>query len=100
MRIDLNTRTPELPENKGTARPGATQRATPGERGSGTDQARLAGQARIRELQAQAEQLPDDRASKVEALTRAIQRGEYNVSSDQIAEALLSQMSARSVLVG
>src|SRR5919197_6139768 len=99
MRIDLNPKTPELPENKGPSRPNSSNRVSPGESERSPDQTSLAGHARVRELQAQIQQLPEDRQSRVEALARAVHDGQYQVSAEQIAQALFSEMVAKAALI-
>lgn len=98
MRIDPNARTPDLAEAKATNRGGRQAPASSERSGSDGDQATLDGQARIQQLQAQAQQIPDSRQQKVEALNRAIQEGRYQVGAEQIAHSLFSEMAARSVL--
>jgi anti-sigma28 factor (negative regulator of flagellin synthesis) len=44
------------------------------------------------------QQMPEDRHARVEALTRAIRDGQYNVGAEQIAQAMFSEMASRSVL--
>ena len=99
MRIDLNPKTPELPESKAAGRPSSSSRASVSETESSNDQATLAGHARIRDLQAQIEQLPEDRQAKVEALARAIREGQYQPSAEQIAQSLFSEMVAKAQFV-
>jgi anti-sigma28 factor (negative regulator of flagellin synthesis) len=43
------------------------------------------------------QQMPEDRQGKVEALAQAIRDGQYNVGAEQIAQAMFSDMAARSV---
>lgn len=99
MRIDLNPKTPELPESKGPDRPSTASRIASTETGYSRDQATLAGHTRVRELQAQIEQLPDDRQAKVEALARALREGQYQASAEQIAHSLFSEMVAKAHVI-
>lgn len=98
MRIDLNAKTPELPESNPLHRPGAANRASAQDATRSTDEATLAGHTRAQQLQAQLQQMPEDRHDRVEALVRAIREGQYNVGPEQIAQSLFSDMEARSVL--
>jgi anti-sigma28 factor (negative regulator of flagellin synthesis) len=43
-----------------------------------------------------AQQLPEVRQRRVEALARALRDGQYEVSSEQVADALLSEILAKS----
>lgn len=95
MRIDPNARTPDLPESKATSRSSATGRALP-DKGASTDEATLGGHARIQELSAKLQQMPDDRQNRVEALAQAIREGRYSVSPEQIARSILSNMTSGS----
>ena len=96
MRIDPNAKTANLPESKGSRASGAR---SPAHEVPGKDATTLAGSARIQQLEKQVAQLPDGRADRIEALTRAVRDGKYNVDSEQIAQALFADMTARSVLV-
>lgn len=51
---------------------------------------------RIRALEAGINRLPDLRQDKVEALQRTVNNGTYSVGSEQIADAIFSEMVARS----
>jgi flagellar biosynthesis anti-sigma factor FlgM len=98
MRIDLNAKTPELPESQGSSQSGATKRLSSAGTNLPADEATLATHTRVQELQSQMQQMPEVRHAKVEALARAIGDGQYNVGAEQIAQAMFSEMAARSVL--
>ena len=97
MRIDLNARTPELPESQGSCQTGSSKRLSSAGTNLPADEATLATHTRVQELQSHMQQMPEDRQAKVEALARAIQDGQYNVGAEQIAQAMFSDMAARSV---
>ncbi len=62
----------------------------------GQDQASISVQAQqVSELRAEVSQVPEIRQDRVEALQRAIQEGRFNVTNEQIAEALLSDQLGR-----
>ncbi len=100
MRIDPNAKTPDVPESKPLNRPGSSSRLSPSRAHWAADDATLPGHTQVQQLQKQLDQLPDDRASRVEALARAIRDGQYNVGAEQIAQAMFSDMAARSILTG
>jgi flagellar biosynthesis anti-sigma factor FlgM len=99
MRIDPNAKLPEVPDSKTLNRPGNSSRSVSPDRTAEVDQATLAVQSRAQELQIRLQQMPEDRRSRVEALTRAVRDGEYKVGTEQIAQSLFAEMSARSVLL-
>jgi flagellar biosynthesis anti-sigma factor FlgM len=98
MRIDLNAKTPEIPEHQGSNQTGSGKRLSTAGTSLPADEATLATHSRVQELQSQMQQMPEDRHAKVEALARAIRDGQYSVGAEQIAHAMISEMSARSVL--
>ena len=49
------------------------------------------GQATVRQLVSQVDQIPDIRQEQVSALSSAIRSGQYNPSNAQVAEALAAQ---------
>ncbi len=91
MRIDLNTRIPDAPDPSSSSTAGS-QRAE----GSTTrlsDTAKLSSDnARVQALALQAGAAPEIRQAKVAALAKSTSDGSYQVSSEQTAEAMLSQM--------
>ena len=97
MRIDLNAKTPEPPESQGSSQTGPAKRLSSAGTNLPADEATLATQTRVQELQSQMQQMPEDRHAKVQALARAIQDGQYNVGAEQIAQAMFADMAARSV---
>jgi flagellar biosynthesis anti-sigma factor FlgM len=97
MRIDLNAKMPDLPESKSASRQAPAGRVPAAEPGL-SDEATLAGHSRVRELQRQTQQLPEDGQDRIEALAGAIRAGQYNVSPEKVAQSLLSEMAARSAL--
>ena len=63
------------------------------------DEARLTvDRDRITELAAKLSRLPEIRQDRVEALQRAVREGRYQISSEQIAEAVFSELLGQSVL--
>ena len=56
--------------------------------------------AQVRDLAAQVNMLPEVRREKVAAIKAALQDGSYAVSAEQLAEAILSELEARSRMVG
>ena len=100
MRIDPNAKTPDVPESKPLNRPGSSNRSCPSRTSEAADDATLPGHTQVQQLQKQLDQLPEDRASRVEALARSIRDGQYNVGAEQIAQAMFSAMVARSILTG
>jgi flagellar biosynthesis anti-sigma factor FlgM len=97
MRIDLNAKTPELPENQSSSQAGSAKRLSSAGINLPADEATLATHTRVQELQSQMQQMPEDRHARVEALARAIRDGQYSVGAEQIAQAMFSEIAARSV---
>ena len=96
MRIDPNARTPDLPESKGATRSGQSGHV-PSEKLDSTDTATLGNYARIQQLSARLQHMPDDRQDRVGALAQAIREGRYNVSPEQIAHSILTNLVSGSV---
>jgi len=98
MRIDLNTRVSQAADNQKPARrtPHASGSASaPSE--SGSDQARLSlDRRRMLSLESGVNQLPDVRQERVAGLRQVVQQSGYNVGSDQIADAMISEMTTGS----
>ncbi len=94
MRIDPNTRA-EQAQDLAKANP-SNARATVAannERTSGADATEISpDQVRVQSLAAQVNALPEIRQNKVEALGRAIRQGSYQVSAEQTAAAMLSEL--------
>jgi negative regulator of flagellin synthesis FlgM len=98
MRIDPNARSAETQaagEAAASKQRGAVSPAGGGRTASDTAQLSL-DQARVQALVSQATALPEVRQEKVAALGRAIRQGSYQVSPEQTAEAMLSEMLTRS----
>lgn len=96
MRIDPNTRITDAGEAGGSAKAGS--KAASGTSGGGlaSDQAELSpDQARVGTLAAQVNNLPEIRGEKVAAIASAVRKGTYQVSPEQTAEAILSELQAR-----
>jgi len=93
MRIDLNPKSPEAPDAAQSTRRGSRNSAVPGQTAPAEDRAELSlDQVRVRALAAQVNELPEIRQQKVAALSRAIREGNYNVTPEQTAEALVANM--------
>jgi anti-sigma28 factor (negative regulator of flagellin synthesis) len=93
MRIDLNTRVPDIPRSGKSAR---TDSASPANSMAGElapHEARLSLHARVQALEAGVRGLPEVRQDKVAALQRATRDGTYNASAGQIAEAIFRELS-------
>lgn len=95
MRIDPNAKATNLPETESCSRTGAAR--VPVGEGLADDAATLSSGSRIQQLEKQVNHMPDGRADRIEALTRAVRAGAYEVDPSQIAQALFDEMSARSV---
>ena len=98
MRINLDRSNTEAPGNLPSSdRPAAnavgSANASPQTLSSlGSDHAELSmDHARVAALAAQVSNLPGVRQEKVNALSNALQSGEYNVSPEQTASAMLSE---------
>jgi len=97
MQVNLNPRSPEAQDVAQSAQTAARAGAAAG---SGTsvaeDKAQLSSdQARVQSLAAQVNNAPEIRQEKVEALRRVIREGSYQVTPEQTAEAMLSDMQVR-----
>lgn len=96
MRIDLNPKGPEsLSESKRTSsnvnNENANAQAANGVSSETGDWAELSS-THVNALAAQVNDLPEVRQDKVEALSAAIRNGSYDVTPQQTAEAMMSQM--------
>lgn len=97
MRIDLNSQTQPLPESNRTSNSSTAASSTASSTNSplGDDQANLSGShVQIQSLAAQVLQFPEVRQEKVNALRQVVLNGSYQPTSKQIANALLSHLSA------
>jgi flagellar biosynthesis anti-sigma factor FlgM len=94
MRIDFHS----SPQPASEAECNRAQQASAADRlgqtsASGEDQAQLSGAgAQAQALAAQAAQLPEIRAEKVQSLREAVAGGRYRFDAQKIAEAMLSHM--------
>lgn len=98
MRIDLNSKSPETRQaerpNSSSSRADSRGRAAIRE-----DQASLSlNQARMRTLESQVAQMPEVRSERVKALAQRIKDGTYDVSAQQTADALISEMMSRTTV--
>jgi flagellar biosynthesis anti-sigma factor FlgM len=100
MRIDSNYVSQALPENEGS-----TSAASSGKTGAtassavasplGEDQAQLSGvHVQVQALVAQALQLPEVRQERVQALRQAVSSGQYQPSPQEVAGALLANVTS------
>ena len=94
LRIDLNAKMPDLPESKSASRQGPAGRVPASEPGL-SDEATLAGHSRVRELQRQTQQLPEDGQDRIEALARAIRAGEYDDRWDDVLERVREEVRSK-----
>ena len=94
MRIDPNSRT-TAPESAATTASGRAGSAPGGQR-SKDAAGSPALQTRAGALAAQVNQLPEVRQKRVAAIASAVREGTYRVSPEQTAEAILSELHARS----
>jgi len=93
MRIDLTTNSmPELERSQSSASSAKTgQSPTNGVPANADDVAQLStGSDAIANLRAQLNQVPDVRQQRVEYLRQAISAGQFAVSPDRIADAMLA----------
>jgi flagellar biosynthesis anti-sigma factor FlgM len=97
MRIDLNTKSPELPDaNQAAKTIPQSVSGTVGGKAPSPDTAQLSiAQGRVQALAAQVNELLEVRQEKVGALGRAVQSGNYQVTPEQTADALLSELRTR-----
>jgi flagellar biosynthesis anti-sigma factor FlgM len=104
MRIDPITRT-QLAQNTTSEQPtwsrSPTALTTSGQAEPRDELAQLSGDpARVQSLAAQVNALPETRQEKVGALGPAVRDGSYQVSPEQMAEAMISEMLARPAAAG
>ena len=96
MRINLNIRIPETQTDTRADKPGSTPARSEGS-GLPADQAELSmDQGKVQRLAASVSVMPEVRTDKVQALQAAVQDGRYDVSAEQIADAMFNQLLARS----
>lgn len=97
MRIDPNLRAQSAQESNeaaSNARGGGAAAATGSELANDTAQLSL-DQARVQSLAAQVNNTPEIRQEKVAALGQVVRNGSYEVTPQQTAEAVVSEMLAR-----
>ena len=96
MRIDLQNRLHETGDSTRADQPGARAAATAGRSSHGEDRAELsADQVRVLSLAREVNRFPEVRQEKVTALSLAIRQGQYDVSPEKTAEAMLAEMETR-----
>jgi negative regulator of flagellin synthesis FlgM len=96
MRIDLNpSTTPQLDRSHGSAASTQPAPEMTGPAGSGAvDVANFStGSDAVQQLRAKLDSVPDVRQQRVNDLRRAIGNGTFQVSADQIADAMLADTS-------
>jgi len=95
MRIDLNHGPQSTPESNRNNAQSVTTSSSSSSNALGEDQAQLSGvHIQVQALAAQASQLPEVREARVHELRQAVESGQYHVSPDQVAGALLTHMVA------
>ncbi len=97
MRIDFNPGTQPLPESsRSSTQSSLASTSAAGTAASsplGEDQAQFSGaHVQVQSLVAQALQLPEIRQEKVNALRQAVLGGNYQPSSEKVAEALFTHL--------
>ncbi len=97
MRIDLNTRIPELPEKEKSVNSKAPAPAAADATERASDQVRLSfDHAAVQALEAQVHATPELRSERVTALQHATRDGTYQVAPTKIADAIFKEFLARS----
>lgn len=98
MRVDLKTYGTESTDNSKTDRARATP--APSEQGNETaahDQTRFTfDQTRVRALESQVLAQPEVRQQRVDLLRQSVGKGEYAVSDNQIANAIIADLASGS----
>ena len=100
MRIDLTGKSPESRQAEQTKQSSSRVNSSPPDRSDfGEDKAKLTlDRSRISELELQVKQLPDVRAERIKALAGRLKDGSYDVTPQQTAEAMMSEMLRRPLL--
>ena len=100
MRIDLSIKSPETQQAERPSQSGNRVDLKKAARSAvGEDKAHLSlDQARIRELEAKVNALPEVRTERVKALRQRLEEGSYDVKPQQTAEAMMSELLDRSPL--
>jgi flagellar biosynthesis anti-sigma factor FlgM len=102
MRIDSHSGAQPLPENQATGGAAPTRSQTTasaaGSSALGEDQAQLSGvHVQVQALVAQVLQLPESNVEKVQALRQAVASGQYKPSANQVAGALLTNLTTAKI---
>jgi flagellar biosynthesis anti-sigma factor FlgM len=94
MRVDAPLINPENLDSQKVENPGSsTTQTRPTSVKSSQDQARLSVDAgKIEQLKAQVSSLPEVRQDRVAALSQAVQSGSYQVTDQQLASAIHSDL--------
>jgi flagellar biosynthesis anti-sigma factor FlgM len=95
MRIDLNYAPPTTSETNRSVQNAAAGTSAAGA-DLGEDQAQLSGaHVQVQALATLASQLPEVREERVQTLRQAVSNGQYQVSPDEVAGALLAHLTAQ-----
>jgi flagellar biosynthesis anti-sigma factor FlgM len=94
MRIDGSFPLPESPQSDKVARSGSqTQQSSSAPVNSGQDQAQLSvGGQTIQQLNFSLSQVPEVRQERVDALRQVVSSGSYQVSDQQLSDAIGSEL--------
>ncbi len=96
MKIDSNLLFPDNRPVNGVGNSGTSNSSKAGSASSSSDEVRLSvNQSAIQALQAQLQNQPDIRSQRVAALQQAIRDGSYQVSNEQIADAMFTELLQR-----
>jgi flagellar biosynthesis anti-sigma factor FlgM len=97
MRIDPSSQSPEAAQSNAVqdAKNSASQKAEQGSNGAGAVDVQLStSSGQVAALTQEAINAPAVRTDRVDALRQAIRSGNYNVTNEQVAAAMYSDMSA------
>ena len=98
MRIDGALPLPENLQTQKVANSGSAPQGSPASIGSSQDQAQLSlDNNTIQQLKANLSQVPEVRQDRVDALSRAVSNGTYQVSDQQLSDAIGSDLLGRVV---
>lgn len=96
MRIDLSTRIPEAADPGQAAKSGSPSAS--GGNSLGVDTAKFSSDPeKVQALTAGVTAMPEIRQEKVAALAQAVSSGSYQVTPEQTADAMMSQLGVRAV---
>jgi flagellar biosynthesis anti-sigma factor FlgM len=94
MRIDLNANVGQTPDAGQAGKAGSRAALGTGSEGLQVDSTQLStDQVKVQALSTAVLQLPEIRQDKVAALAEQVQKGNYQVGSQQTAEALLTALT-------